>query len=340
MSRNKGSVKNKVWFKLLIAIVVLGIFGGAGYLAANMLLNNTSQVENTVPVEREGGIPVTLGSVSKTINVTGNLLPAQQEAISVSNGSTINKLYYWVGARIEKDWDMMIVKNDSTNATDGNTSSVMDPSSMSSLSEANSINSGGVTSDEPITLKSHINGKVEEVNVVEKQVVTDSTKPAILIIDDSSFTLKTTINETDIVSVYPDQVANIRLKAFPDEVFTGKVKQIDATGTVGTNGKTAYGVQIVLDTVHEKFKTGMTGEADLFVSNVDNVFMLPLNAIVLTGGGVGEVTVEDEAGNLVTKEVTVGLVGNDTVEIISGLEEGEKVYIEKVTEEQNIMSMF
>ncbi|WP_162473980.1 efflux RND transporter periplasmic adaptor subunit [endosymbiont 'TC1' of Trimyema compressum] len=273
MSRDKGSVKNKIWFRILIAVVVIGVFSGVGYLAANVLLKNNQQAEVVAPVKPQNGIPVEIGSVSKTINVTGNLLPAQQESISAENGATIDKVYYGVGDRIEKGWKVIDMTTDGTKSNVTNASNPIQQNS---------------SEKESVTLRTHINGKVEEVNVISKQVVTDVTKPAILIIDDSPYTLRTTINETDIVSVFSNQTANIRLKAFPDRVFTGKVKQVDGTGTVGTNGKTSYDVQIVLDEVDSDFKTGMTGEADLFAANVENVLRLPLNSIVLTGNGKGE----------------------------------------------------
>ena len=328
MSMHKGSTKSKIWFRVISIFMVTCIVGGVGYLIADFLLSNNQQSEVVAPIKPQNGIPIEIGIVSKTINVTGKLLPAQQESISVEKNTAIDNVYYSVGSRIEKGHKVIDITTNDIKSDVININNLQFLNLTDNISTSNTIQQNSSVK-KSVSLIAHINGRVEEVNVKSKQVATDLIKPAMLIIDDSSYTLQTNINETDIVSVSIGQVANIRLKAFPGMTFTGKVKQIDASGIVGVSGETFYGVQIVLDEVNSNFKIGMTGEADLFIANIENTLRLPLNYVVLTGNGKGEVNILDETGVLVTKEIFVGTVGNDFVEITGGLIEGQKVFIIK-----------
>ncbi|AMP21118.1 hypothetical protein AZF37_08065 [endosymbiont 'TC1' of Trimyema compressum] len=139
--------------------------------------------------------------------------------------------------------------------------------------------------------------------------------------------MKANISESDIATVEIGQLATLELKAFPNSIINGKVDKIESSGNISDTGKTTYGVEILLENSQtEQYKSGMTGDVEVNVGHLENVLRLPLNAIVLTSNGRGEVRVLNPEQKLITKEVLVGLVGNEYVEIIEGLLELEPPY--------------
>ena len=102
---------------------------------------------------------------------------------------------------------------------------------------------------------------------------------------------------------------------------------IDATSTVTSNVVT-YNVTVALDSASPQVKVGMTASVDVTVAEKDNVLVLPASAI--TGRAeTANVTVRTASGDE-QRQVTVGLRGDDSVEIVSGLAAGD-VVVTKVT---------
>src|SRR5581483_1497248 len=69
-----------------------------------------------------------------------------------------------------------------------------------------------------------------------------------------------------------------------------------------------------------------TVTAAVIVSKRDGVLHVP-NAAVRTTGGTSTVTVVDAKGNEQQRSVVTGVVGDDSTEIVSGLQAGEQVVV-------------
>jgi macrolide-specific efflux system membrane fusion protein len=84
-----------------------------------------------------------------------------------------------------------------------------------------------------------------------------------------------------------------------------------------------YNVTVSLDSMSPQIKEGMTATADVTVAEKDNVLVLPASAV--TGRGqTAAVTVRTANGDE-QRQVAIGLRGDDSVEITSGLSQGEVV---------------
>jgi len=149
----------------------------------------------------------------------------------------------------------------------------------------------------------------------------------ITIPDASQMKVEVKIHETWIDKIEPNLPAEIKVEAFPDKVFTGKVLKkaplADAEDWLNPDLK-VYSTDIGIDGTHDSLKTGMTGKVTVIIDKLPDVVYVPIQSVV---------TVEDKkicyvAGSPAQKrEVETGLFNDNFVEIKSGLAEGEKVLL-------------
>jgi RND family efflux transporter MFP subunit len=178
------------------------------------------------------------------------------------------------------------------------------------------------------TLVAPAAGTVTAVNgQVGESVASGGTTGFITLVNIDTLQVKAAFSETDAAKVQLGQTASISFDALTGQTFTGKVVAIDATSTVTSNVVT-YNVTVALDSASPEVKVGMTASVDVTVAEKDNVLLLPASA--LSGrGDTATVTVRTATGDE-ERQVTVGLRGDDSVEIASGLAAGD-VVVTKVT---------
>ncbi|MHC2999989.1 efflux RND transporter periplasmic adaptor subunit [Microbacterium sp. HJ5] len=131
------------------------------------------------------------------------------------------------------------------------------------------------------------------------------------------------VSEYDIANVAVDQTVTVVLGNAGDEGFEGTVSKIAQTST-NTTGVEQYQVLITSDDLPEDARIGMTATASIIVDSVSDVLTVPATALTEVGD-MTFVDVVDAEGNSEPTPVTVGLVGNSSVEILSGVEEGDEV---------------
>jgi multidrug efflux pump subunit AcrA (membrane-fusion protein) len=178
---------------------------------------------------------------------------------------------------------------------------------------------------EEYVLKSPTAGQITEIEIREGEIV-QSGQLAISIIADNPFQITVDIYEEDVVKLTIGNAVEIKLTAFPDKIFKGKLISIDPAEKL-IEGVVYYEAKIELEDYPETIKPGMT--ADIIIKTVtkENVLAIPEAAIEEKDS---KKTVQVLKGkNLETREIEIGLKGSDMVEVISGLEEGEEVAIEK-----------
>lgn len=135
------------------------------------------------------------------------------------------------------------------------------------------------------------------------------------------------IYEEDIVKVKVGDPVDIKLTAFPGEVFQGKVISIDPAEKL-IDGVVYYEVNIDFSNAPQGIRPGMTADISIKIAQKDNILVIPGAAIENKDGKNFVQVVKDEKTE--EREVETGLEGSDnTVEIISGLQEVEQVAIPK-----------
>jgi len=131
------------------------------------------------------------------------------------------------------------------------------------------------------------------------------------------------VDETDIASIEVGQKVDVTIEAYPDELFDGKVTKI-APQSVTDQNVTTIPVTVEVELPDQRLKPGMNATCDFITGRVENVLMVPNEAITETDNG-STVTVVDKNGKQTKVNVEVGLLGNDSTEIKKGLKEGQTI---------------
>lgn len=171
-------------------------------------------------------------------------------------------------------------------------------------------------------LRSPISGIVTKIEAEEGEIVAPNVA-VVSLISDSKFQIEANVPEADIGKVSLSDAVRITLDAFPGETFSGKVAIIEPAETI-IDGAVNFKINVVFDATDERIKSGFTANLDIRTDARENVLVLPQFAIIQNG----ERTFVRKNTKDGTREVPVrlGLRGSDgTVEIISGVSEGEEV---------------
>lgn len=143
---------------------------------------------------------------------------------------------------------------------------------------------------------------------------------------DKQMKVSISVDETDILSLEPDQTVEITVSSLGEDTFEGVVSEVNKTGS-SSSGVTSYSAEILLDK-QEKMLSGMNAKAVIRIQGVDDAIIIPVDALHQTSATSFVYTSYDEVkgeyGGM--KEVTTGLTGSNYVEITSGLSEGDVVY--------------
>ncbi|MCL6585082.1 MAG: efflux RND transporter periplasmic adaptor subunit [Anoxybacillus sp.] len=139
------------------------------------------------------------------------------------------------------------------------------------------------------------------------------------------------VDELDVPKVKIGQTASLKVNAFPDTVYTGKVTAIANEGTV-SNGVSTFDVTVHIDKP-TNLKVGMTAEASILVESKNNVLYVPVEAVHTVNGQKFVLVATDSASNsrMVKRQIVqTGIHNEDYVEITEGLTEGEVVQLPKI----------
>ncbi|WP_030509152.1 efflux RND transporter periplasmic adaptor subunit [Microbispora rosea] len=128
--------------------------------------------------------------------------------------------------------------------------------------------------------------------------------------------------EADVGRIKVGQAATVSFDALPGVTAAGKVTVVDPQPQTNNN-VVQYAVTISLTDVPSTVRLGQTATAQVAVGKADDVLTVASSAVT-TAGGQTTVTVL-ENGRQVVKRVEVGLKGDTTTEIKSGLQEGDQV---------------
>jgi macrolide-specific efflux system membrane fusion protein len=134
--------------------------------------------------------------------------------------------------------------------------------------------------------------------------------------------------ETDVPSVTLGQKVVLTFDALPDLTLTGKVSEVDSSGTV-SQGVVSYNATITPDTSNDSIKGGMTTTANIITKVVSDALVVP-NAAVKTDTSGNKYVQILQSGKPVNQTVEVGISTDTYTQITSGLTEGQQVVTQTV----------
>lgn len=187
---------------------------------------------------------------------------------------------------------------------------------------------------ENYTITAPISGQVITKNSkvgdnISKSSGSTSTEMAV-IYDLSEVTFEMSVDELDVRNVKVGQRVEITADAMEGRTFMGTVTNISLQSSQ-SNGVTNYPVTVTLDEVGDLLP-GMNVDGIIILDEAEDVLMIPVDAL-MRGNRVyiKDDTVTEAEGAVPAGyravEVETGLTSDEYVEIISGLSEGDTVYV-------------
>jgi HlyD family secretion protein len=145
-----------------------------------------------------------------------------------------------------------------------------------------------------VTVRAPISGTVVEKTAEEGQIITSAremTGGTILMrmADLNEVQVRTLVDETDIGSIQPGLDASIRVEAYPDQEFLGKVLKVEPQAVVEQN-VTLFAVLTRIRNDEDLLRPGMNADVEVLIGVREDVLSLPNGAI----------RTPDEARQLVT----------------------------------------
>jgi len=192
-----------------------------------------------------------------------------------------------------------------------------------------------------------INGMITSLRVEEGEtaIIGTMNNPGtvlMIIADLSVMEVEVQVDETDVVGVKLGQEAKIRVDAFPDTVFKGKVTEIGSsalqkvTGGSTTQEAKDFKVVVTLENPSQKLKPGLSASADIITARRNNVLAVPISALVLRDRAAapsdrpdakkeeeGVYTVDN--GRVKFQTIEKGISGGMNIEITAGLKENQDI---------------
>jgi HlyD family secretion protein len=195
------------------------------------------------------------------------------------------------------------------------------------------------------TIRSPMDGVVTARRVEEGEVavigVQNSPGTVLLTISDMSVVeAELEVDETSVPSVKLGQEARVRLDAYPNRTFRGVVTEVGSSPLVtATNQAIKFKVKVRLDDPPGDVKPGLSARADILTGFRGNALSVPLQALVVRDieRKPGEAPPPPDApreqegvylmegGKTRFQPVKTGLIGDLSIEVLSGLKGGETV---------------
>ena len=152
-----------------------------------------------------------------------------------------------------------------------------------------------------------------------------SGQPVLTITDDSALSVAAQVDETDVLLVSTGTAAEVVLDALPGDPVTAEVASIDPAPTLSARGGVAFTVRVPLPvTASEGLLPGMSAIVGLTVREAPDVPVVPTAAVIRRDGGDAVWLVDDEDRARLAP-VELGVLGDGVVEVVDGLDEGDRV---------------
>jgi len=177
-------------------------------------------------------------------------------------------------------------------------------------------------------LRSPLAGQVTEINKREGETA-QAGESVISFLPQGPFQIKADIYEEDIVKIKVGNAVDISVAAFGDKIIKGEVVSINPAEKI-INEIVYYEITISVNNPLDGIKPGMTADIIIKTDRKDNVLAIS-KGIIEKREGKYFVKVfhngKTEEREIQEREIQTGLVGDEFIEIISGLKEGDQVII-------------
>jgi len=191
---------------------------------------------------------------------------------------------------------------------------------------------GGTTKVET-TIRANASGTVlsRSVNAGDPIVPLTSYQPGTemaAIADMNDLIFKGTVDEIDVGKISLDMPCRIKVGALPEEVVTGRLSRI-APQAQRSEGATLFDVEIELDPEQNVYlRAGYSANADVVIREKASILLIPERLVLFEDDGESTfVEIPGDGPDAEPEKIAVelGLSDGLSVEVLSGLDEGDQV---------------
>ena len=234
------------------------------------------------------------GNIENSVVVNGDVQVVNQVSIFPTVGGRITETFFSVGDTVRQ----------------GAIVAMVDPSRP-----------GQIFSQSPV--ESTISGTVLRAPVSVGDTVTAQT--TVLVVGDlSSLMIETHVPERFSNAARRGLNANVTLEALPGEVFRAVVDEVSPV--LDPSSRTVRILLRFQGRMDARIRAGMFATISLVTNTRQNVAVIPRSAIINTYNS-RIVFIVDDQNTAQRREITLGLESEDMVEVLSGLELGDRVVI-------------
>jgi RND family efflux transporter MFP subunit len=170
-------------------------------------------------------------------------------------------------------------------------------------------------------IKAPLDGKIQKLLVESNEMIAPG-YPAILFAStQDEWVVRVSLTDKDIVKLALGDSALVTMDAFPGEKLKAKVTEL---GAIGNPLTATYLAELMLIKTKPQYRTGFIARAEIYPSVVVEALQIPLMALLDANDHTASVYVY-ENGKALKRRVRTGLLTNDAIVIIEGLQEGEMV---------------
>jgi len=146
--------------------------------------------------------------------------------------------------------------------------------------------------------------------------------------DMSQMTASIAVHESSVDKVRPGQRATIVMDAFPDKTFAGEVIKVAPLPDQQRNWLSpdlkVYATEIDIEGFYDFLKPGMSAKVEILVERLEGVVIVPVQVVANRSGKKVCYVLGSEPQE---REVKTGSFNDTFVQILEGLEPGEKVLL-------------
>jgi HlyD family secretion protein len=344
--------------KWIAGAIILCLLGGGGYWysSSQTAVEETQQQIKTVAVER--------GDVKTEVSATGALSAVRSIEISSKVTGRITEMRVEENQHVQAGEVLAVLDSRALQQTLEQLRVKMDVAQANYKRAEELVEIGGYSIQQldtarenyevartnyeskladlgDYTITTPISGIVIGKPLEEGQTVVQGISAAqvmMKIADLTEMQIEADVDETDIGKVKVGQNVTFTIDTYSGKTFTGTVTKISNQSTT-TNNVIYYTVYVAVHPTNYDLKPDMTARLVINTNERHNVLYLPNEAVKVVNG---QATVQVlEKGKQVTKNVTTGLSGEMSTEIVDGLSEGDEVVLQtKKTKTRTPMKMF
>jgi len=301
------------------------ISGTDTVLTGNVIVRTlTIDVSNPGGLSTEQTASAAVGTATRT--ASGTFTYKEEETVTAQVSGEVSSIRVSEGDQVSSGQTLIVLTSDDLDDSLQSASESLRNAEISLENQYENL--------DDYTITSPIKGTIVDKNYNAGET-TEANQVLCTIYDLSYLTMTLSVDELDIASIEVGQSVSIVADAVEDTTYTGTVTKVSVAGT-SSGSATTYPVTIRIDET-DGLLPGMSVDTTIELASAEDVLAIPSAAlnrgdtVLVTAdspsaanGTLVESTTED-GEDYYSVEVTTGVSGDDYIEIVSGLQEGDTV---------------